>query len=61
MGENVIKVRDAMKNIETNLPGHKNYITKDEEGLIISKDDMEGSQSDSVVWYHLGKLICYIV
>ena len=50
-----------MKNIETNLPGHKNYITKDEEGLIISKDDMEGSQSDSVVWYHLGKLICYIV
>ena len=50
-----------MKNIKINLPGYNNYLTKDEEGLIIAKADMEGSQSVDFILYQLGNLKCYIV
>ena len=50
-----------MNNIKINPPGHKNYLTKDEEGLNFAKADMEGYQSVGFISYHIGNLKCYIV
>ena len=50
-----------MENIQMNLTGQNNYLTKYEKTLIVTKDYIDASQSVGVARYHLGKHICPII